>query len=93
MNPLQRSRRLQTGLASLGIVSAVGASFGIGAASHHASTGGTAGGSGAAAQHRSGSATSPQTSGSHHRSSSSSSRSHTPAPLIHLDANFTPTYS
>lgn len=37
MTPLQRSRRLQAGLAGLGIVGALGASIGIGAATHTAS--------------------------------------------------------
>jgi hypothetical protein len=36
MTPLQRTRRLQTGLASLGIVGAAGASLGIGSATHAA---------------------------------------------------------
>ncbi|HET9840929.1 MAG TPA: hypothetical protein VFQ01_02895 [Nocardioides sp.] len=34
MTPLQRSRRLQAGLAGLGIVGALGASFAIGSATH-----------------------------------------------------------
>lgn len=58
MTPLQRSRRLQAGLACLGIVGALGASFGIGAATHTSSgqAGGAPGPSGAsdgASHHRS----------------------------------------
>ncbi len=34
MTPLDRSRRLQTGLASLGVVGALGVSFAIGATTH-----------------------------------------------------------
>jgi hypothetical protein len=66
MNPLQRSRRLQTGLASLGIVGAIGASVGIGAATHTPSSSGT-GGSGTTSGDDRGSGAG-QTSGSHHRS-------------------------
>jgi hypothetical protein len=47
MTPLQRSRRLQTGLAGLGIVGALGATFAIGSATHTGS-GATASGSGTA---------------------------------------------
>ena len=47
MTPFQRSRRLQAGLAGLGIVGALGASVGIGAATHTAS-GTPASGSGTA---------------------------------------------
>jgi hypothetical protein len=61
MTPLQRSRRLQTGLAGLGIVGALGASFGIGQATH---TG-----------HGQVASTGTTTPGSHHRSGSTGSGS------------------
>ncbi|HEX3296737.1 MAG TPA: hypothetical protein VHR85_07945 [Nocardioides sp.] len=71
MTPLQRSRRLQAGLAGLGIAGALGASIGIGMATRSAADD-TSTRSG---KHSSGSERS--SSGSEHRSSRTTTRSST----------------